>query len=309
MAETGRRGTARGFTIMEMMLVLLVIFVLMGLLLGGIRHMSKFARVTADRASVASLKQAVTKFEQEMGFPPPFVWDMPVAAAGVVQGPLPATAPYKPVVFDAGQPQQVSFLRTQPPAAAPDLRFSVYSLSYYVVGVLDQPRDGTANGPAIDGLAGPGFRTVRPDGSFNVAGRVFQPFFDVSRNANAVYATDAAQGRIELRDRNGIAFRYYRWEAGDPSSNPPGAILTPANLNVPMFLGDPSTNEQLKKARWAIVGAGPNGLFGNEEQLPSGHPQYLTSIEVRARLGLPGSASFQQVWEKASADNVMEIGQ
>src|SRR5204863_1758069 len=166
----------------------------------------------------------------------------------------------------------VKFMRTQPIASQPDLRFSVYSLPYYMLGVLDMKRDtADPNSMPVDGFAGPGFRTVKGDGTFNTGGRVFQPFFDVSRGSASVYAVDGTLGKVELRDRNGVAFRYYRWERGRAQASqqgPAGTVVDLADLNVPMFLGDPAQNEQLKKARWAIVGAGPNGLFGNEEQLP-----------------------------------------
>jgi competence protein ComGC len=328
---SGKRHTAngRGFTIMEMMLVLLVIFVIMGLLLGGMKLASKSARRTADAATVSSLKQAVTQFELQMGFVPPFVWDRgyPLGSGGPLMPP-PTVAPR---VLNSGNQAQMDTMRTQPMEPAPDWRFSIYSLPYYVLGVLDMSRDGTPTGPPVDGVPGPGFRATKPDGSFQSAGRTFQPFFDVSRNANAVFSQDAAAGKTVLRDRNGVAYRYYRWERSDPldTSDPNDPLKS---LNVPLILGLGKVKPQpgqpmlkvtdivrefpeFKTARYAIVGAGPNGVFGNEDQIQNvdaGHPQALSKQEMANKVGLSGDVNntvfMDKVREAAAADNIVEIG-
>lgn len=290
--HVGPRGEGRqprAFTIFEMLLVLIVIFIMVGLLMVSVHHFTKSSKSTADRAEVNSLQQAAAQFKQQFKFNVPIVKDMgdPPAFAGT----QPPVSGGKPRVYSLSDPNDLAALRTPTAPAAPDMRFSIYSIAYYLLGALDAP---------VDGVAGPGFRGVRRDGSFETAGAVFKPFFDVGRRANAVYQIDAPNGRIVLRDRNEVAYRLYHWEHN-------ATVATLADLNVPVIVGDPAVDERLKTATYAIVAAGPDGLFGNEEQLPTNHPQYVKDTDVRARLGLPSTAAFNVVWDKASKDNIVEV--
>lgn len=298
--HTNRRGGMRaGFTLMEMLLALLVLFVLMGLLISGARLATGAARRAADRAAAAGLRQAVVHFRQQMGFIPPLVMDLgpPPNFAG---GPLVGTAPdRRPQVYLLSDPNHLAFLRTPFPPQVWDPRFSIYSLAYYVVGVLEE-----------DGVPGPGFRAVRRDGSFERQGRTFDPLFDTSRGASVAELSPAGAGRIVLRDRNGVAFRYYRWEHGNAAT---GEVNSLADLNVPLMVGDPAEQIHLRTATFAVVAAGPNGLFGNEHQLPPDHPQYMDLEQMMSRLGIrdQGSlaANIARVWREASSDNIIEVGQ
>ncbi|MEQ8769749.1 MAG: type II secretion system protein [Phycisphaerales bacterium] len=97
-------------------------------------------------------------------------------------------------------------------------------------------------------------------------------------------------------DRYGNAFRYYRWEPGrnsrvlDDLGGTLGASTNAIDTNVPFVLSDmiayaqqqgelsglpagitareqvdaTGGNTELRKARWAIVSAGPDGFFGTE---------------------------------------------
>jgi prepilin-type N-terminal cleavage/methylation domain-containing protein len=289
----GKQDAARrGFTLIEMMIVLLVIFMLMGLLIGGIHLVHGSVRATADRATVQSLKNGATQFKQIFNFYPPLVNDMATPA------PVNPTT-NKPVVYSDGA--DVVFLRTNPGAATADMRFSVYSPAYYLLGALEAP---------VDGVAGPGMRAVKRDGSFETAGKIFQPFYDVSRKSNAVYRFNNDVVRPMLRDRNEVAFRLYHWLPGQPTGPNAGQVLTPADLNVPAIVGDPTTDERLRTVTWAIVAAGPDGVFGNEEQIfavAPNHPQAMDPLLVRQKLGLPANATFSDVWNKASKDNIVEL--
>jgi prepilin-type N-terminal cleavage/methylation domain-containing protein len=135
-----------------------------------------------------------------------------------------------------------------------------------------------------------------------------------------------------LSDRYGRAYRYYRWESGRRASlaaNPSerGVIATPADLNIPAVLADsvlvakqaglvgldandPSQpelvdvtagNAKLRGATWAIVGAGPNGLFGNEE---------ISEIADAFGESSAGMSALEQarLRERARADNIVEVG-
>lgn len=300
----------RGFTLMEMMLVLLVIFALIGLLVGGIKMARGTAKSTADRADANSLKQAVSQFDQQMGFKPPLVADFGKPPGGGIPL-LSGAGGLQPLVYSVSNPQDLTFLRTSPPAAVADMRFSVYTLPYYVIGAIDTPRTG-ANPPVpIDGMNGPGFRTVRRDGTFETAGKVFAPFFDVGKRPTAIYAMDQANGRVVLRDRNGIAYRYYHWEQGNSGT---GKITGINDLNVPIILGNPQDNPELRAGTYAILGAGPDGVFGNEDQIAiicPNHPQAMKPDQMAQKLGMSGNTSdpvfMAKVRAKAMSDNIVEV--
>jgi type II secretory pathway pseudopilin PulG len=321
----------RGFTLMEMMLVLLVIFALIGLLVGGIKMARGTAKSTADRADANSLKQAVSQFDQQMGFKPPLVADFgkPPSSGGV---PLfNGTSGLQPLVYSVSNPTDRVFLRTVPTGSlppdptSPDMRFSLYSMPYYVIGALDTPRTG-ANPPVpIDGVNGPGFRTVRRDGTFETAGKVFAPFFDVGKRPTAIYAADQANGRVVLRDRNGIAYRYYHWEHGNPNFANSEQITSLTDVNVPMILGmgryelltpaDVAKEyPELRDAKYVIVGAGPDGLFGDEDLVGSvcpNHPQAMSLGDMAQKLGMSGDLTDAKVRaklrQKAMSDNIVEV--
>ncbi len=295
---TGRAGTTRaGFTVIELMFSLTVIFLIMGLLLVGLRYAVRSAKGAVDTVTTNSLKTALDRFKQEFGFFPPLVKDL--------NNPAPVTgAPKRPVV--CAIPADLAFLRGDaPPNNLPDtdLRFTVYGLAYYVIGALAED---------VDGRAGPGFTTPTADGGFTKKGRKFDPFFDTSRNARAVLETDLDDGLVELRDGNNLAFRYYRWlhDAVGPVAGEPINEF----LNVPDIVGDPETRLELRNAEWAIVAAGRDGVFGDEYTLVSlSHPQALTEDEMGSRLGMSlgslGLAQYQAALrKKAKEDNIVVIG-
>lgn len=230
------------------------------------------------------------------------------------QGPLDTTGTRpRPNVFLPADQDDLDFLRRLPPGDEVDPRFSVHSLPYYILGVL---------GVEIDGVEGPGFAEVNRDGSFKVrgtaadtrpAGRRFEPFFEV--DPTAVVAIDAAEGKLELRDRGGAPIRFYRWlpDEGDPpadieSYSDDGQDGLRAFLNTPWMAGNPEEMPELRSAAYAIVAAGPDGLFGNEHEIKAqfpNNPHGLDEDEMRTRLGIgPGESIF----EAASADNIVVVG-
>jgi hypothetical protein len=330
----GPRGPVRrGMTLFEIMFAVLIIFLVMGLLIGAIRIVSGSAQDVSHRTAVLSLGQGVSQFQTEFGFPPPLVRDV-VTNIGPGNPPTFATTG-DPVETQSGQlvirtfsaGQHANFLRHRPlnwpPAQGDaDLRFSIYSIPYYLIGVLDQPRVvGATDSAPLDGFQGPGFRKPRSDGQFEVSGRRFDPFFSVGSGSTTLLETDAAAGRIELRDRSGIAFRYYRWERGQ--GNPPSLPASPnaAQLDayrawfaVPRMVGDPLENESLRNASFAIVGAGPDGLFGDEAALPNEHPQRLQWTDMARKLSMtisgnnPSDEEKLRIIARAMEDNIVEVG-
>ncbi len=295
---SGPGPAARGFTIVELTFSIFVIFLIMGILLVSMRYATRAAKGAVDTSTVNSLKVALDQFRKEFGFYPPLVKDLNTPL-------LLGTAPNRrPAVYSVIIPADLSDLRggAGPPLPSPDLRFTIYGLAYYVMGAL--PED-------VDGKAGAGFMTPTADGTFAKRGRQFEPFFDTSRSARTLYDTDSENGRIELRDNNNIAFRYYRWlhDAGNPV---PGQPIN-QYLNIPDIVGDPETRLDLRNAEWAIVAAGRDGLFGDEYTLlVAGHPQALDPNEMGSRLnvgsGLSGTALEAVVRAKAKEDNIVVIG-
>lgn len=122
---------------------------------------------------------------------------------------------------------------------------------------------------------------------------------------------------VAITDSNGIAYRYYRWQ---PLSTAYGIDVTATfQLNIPWILLDDAAmnrlagasneaeaaaidltagNAELRGARWAIVGAGQDGLFGTEP------------IErLRNEQGLPaGDLEDWEIRALAKRDNVVEVG-
>ena len=113
-------------------------------------------------------------------------------------------------------------------------------------------------------------------------------------------AVNTMEGRFELRDRNGVAYRYYRWEPGKPGTGE--MVDFPQDFNVPDLVGNPFDDVSLRGAKWAIVGAGPNGVFGDWTEGGTGSA-------VRYWENQLGRASNEPTLiRRAREDNVVEIG-
>lgn len=287
MASRTGAAARSGFTIVELGVSILVIAILIGLLLIGLNQLSRSAQSGAERANVNAIKIAIQAFKNDFGFAPPLVKDGLTYPMGT-----PSTSPLVSAggsnfvdVYRTDVLEDVEFLQGDDPGMA-DLRFSVYSLSYYLIGVLDADYDGS------DGV---GFREPSRDGTFRKAGgRLTEPLFDVAGDGDRLAEIDAEEGRFELRDRNGVPYRYYRWLPIDASSATDVTDLR----RVPSLLGDPADNVELRDAEYAIVAAGPNRVFGDLE---------TESIEeLEAALGR--GKTPEQLAEEGRADNIVEVG-
>ncbi len=360
---------SRAFTLVELLAVISVIFLIMGIAVVAYTSASRSARAAADRAAVNGLQLAVGQFKAEFGFVPPLVKD---------DGGLNAEFPLAtvrgrtvPLVYSLGSIDDAQALRGRDPDR---LRYSVLSLPYYILGALD----GT-----IDGVDGLGFYEVRRDGTFapalayearegDPAGspdeddlarrsqRRYEPFFDLSRGgvelftdastrftgSNGVLTRNRIPFRFELRDRAGVAIRYYRWA---PDERPLDRVFIEDNLtdiadytdpedsgglegeagyyNIPPLVleafvteDSPDFPPQLRSATYAIVAAGPNRLFGDELGADgSDTDSALASDDALRRryaeqLGL-SEARLQsdqdyraEAIAAARADNIVEVG-
>lgn len=228
------------------------------------------------------------------------------------------------------------YVGAEPANSLRDNRFSELTLGYYISGQLEVPYDSTfapgANFLPMDGIAGPGMYAPTREGDFDVppeklaaavtdrrsVGREYGPYVDVGSKAiraviDVESATGANAGRdVTLRDRNGVPLRYYRWLANPQAGQQP----TDAQLALPALVGrlpsanepvvpdvrNPAVNPQLRTARWAIIAAGPDRVFGDEPL------EYLANSLGET---LPASGELQQIQKlrlKAARDNIVRVG-
>lgn len=315
----------RGFTLMEVLVAILVIFMLMGLLIVGINQVRKAGKGARDVAMATSLKQGITMFVSEVGFLPPMVNETHPNGAIDTTG-----IPNKPRVYSASSQVDATFLRTRPaphlvyatldsgtPYINNDQRFSLFTVPYYVIGALEATTGETPD-RLIDGVPGPGFFKPKRDGTFEKAGRKFDSFFDLSKNGTALVTMDAAAGKVVLRDANGVPVRFYRWLRGDPQNG--NRIQSPDDCCVPLMVGRADQNPALKTAEYAIVLAGPDGVFGDEADLsaPTTVPQTMLSgmvsmswSQLASKVGLPepqNDQEKQRIRDRAMKDNIVEYG-
>ncbi len=136
--------------------------------------------------------------------------------------------------------------------------------------------------------------------------------------AYATYEDYQRDALVSLVDAFGNAFRYYRWEQGR-FVNGRLVVEDALDLNIPPVLIDPVVlaevmndpsrvdegditggDPRLRDARYAIVSAGPDGMFGIES---------IETIAAFLREPVPGTLEEaarmrQRVW----SDNAVEIG-
>ena len=245
-----RASARRGFTLLELLAVLLVIAILVGILSIAFAALTGQANDSASRQDLSTIRNAVTSFESEFGFLPPLIKDAPAADRIDRTTDQERISVWDPASRDAATAQQANiYLRDES-----EVRASEFSLGYYLAGALDA---------AVDGIEGVGFRTPRRDGTFAKAGAEHEPFVDVGTGGGVELVqrgADLTEGDVGLGDRFGTPYRYYRWE-------PEAAITEQADLNVPAILGDLDAQPELRSARCAIVSAGQDTGFGTGDDV------------------------------------------
>ena len=322
-ARNTTRG--RGFTLVELLIMIFIVAVLIGLLTVGMRYAIGAARGAAGTQDVASIKVAVESFKNDFGFFPPLVKDgFPGLDDQNPEGPL-VTRSVGGRTFTAPEtylstlsPQSIrdddrEYLKEAP--GEYDYRFSNYSLAYYIMGHL--PRE-------IDGEEGPRAKPPLRDGSFDrLTNESYSALFDPKAGGVAYAAWTANEnqtvGRWELQDRNGVAYRYYRWlpaEAGDPGYQANNPL---ANMRVPKIFGDAVFDEdgnyspagdltEFRGAEYAIVAAGANGVFGD---ICADYGDANPSLESYDEIldGIGKREDNPALAENAGrADNIVEVG-
>lgn len=280
---------ARAFTLIELLVSLFIISLLIGLLVVGMRHAFAAARQAATTQDVSALKVAVQTFKNDFGFLPPLVQDGYPGTPDTT-GPLVSVGSRTmPNIYHLANTADREFL--QDSTMVPDYRFSVYSLSYYIMGAL---------GKSIDGVEGPGARTPKRDGSFDfLTNDTYDALFDPKAGqvtfAPWLASEDPTSGRFELQDRNGVAYRYYRWQQGTPTVGDDERGV----LNVPELVEIARDRTELGDAAFAIVAAGADGVFGD---IPI---ETLEQIENALGKRFETEAEAE---DAARKDNIVEIG-
>ncbi|MCA9299606.1 MAG: prepilin-type N-terminal cleavage/methylation domain-containing protein [Phycisphaerales bacterium] len=301
-----RRRAPRGFTLVEVLFAVLIIGILIAILVVGLKQASSFGRGAAMRQNVVAMTFGIDQFVTDMGHLPALVYDGRDASYPFgVEAPLqdqngdgfdePFTYSFSTASSNAAQRDYLRF-DGRNTATDADHRFSRYSLAYYLGGVL---------GKDVDGFDGPEMRPVKNNGWFDqTSSKVVKGYVDPSRGLTveadvAGGASDAngarVQGRLEFRDQNGTAIRFYRWLQPAPST-----VDEAADLKIPSLLGDPVKDRALQSAKWAVVAAGPDGVFGD----------FGTEVsqDIYDATGEPNSTAQSIVQDKARKDNIVEVG-
>lgn len=367
-------GAARrtGFSLVELLAVIGIIVLVAGILLVSFGAVTRSAESAASQAAVTSISVGVETFKTEFGFLPPLIRDNPQGAENII-GPLDTNPMSNPdrvstgFYLDGNAPLQrdygVLFGETFNPN---ERHFSVYSLSYYLVGVLPGAFE---DGRALDGVDGPGFFAPDRSGGWKVSANIdagnnndplrdtlnlttYEPFVSASSNGFEIQRTldrpmdGLAPYRLELAGRDGVPIRYYRWLPGEYNGSydslaGDAARFDLRQLNVPDIFGDPANDEvnnwwdapmrdpdlevfspafensELRSARYAIVSAGPDGVFGDEVTIDgdagsmerdAGY-RLLSSARGADEARLRNDDGFRaRILREARADNVFVVG-
>lgn len=210
----------RGFTLIEMLMVIALISLLVGLLIVALGHVRRTGELASTEKLMRSIDMGLAQFKEDHGFLPPLLDDTIADGAGTDLLPYPVD-----------RSKNIDY-------------YSVLTLAPYLIGVGDLNGDGQVD-QYDDGVEGAGFRDPGVDQAwgytFNgatgrgrkpywksrekmigtpptqqIPGKVYGPYIQVSGDQEIGYAKNRAG--IELRDPDlfaikdywGGSIRYYR---------------------------------------------------------------------------------------------------
>ena len=219
-SNTERRTSRRGFTLIEMLLVIAIIALLVGLLIVALGRVRRTGELAATEKLLRSIDMGLAQFKEDHGFLPPLLDDTIANGAGKDLLPYPVD-----------RSRNIDY-------------YSVLTLAPYLLGVGDLNGDSEVD-QYDDGVEGAGFRDPGIDQgwgySFNgtagrgrkaywqskekmmgtpptrqIPGKVFGPYLQVSGEKEIAYAKNRAG--VELREPElfaindywGGSIRYYR---------------------------------------------------------------------------------------------------
>jgi len=312
------------FTLIEVLVALAIIALLLSIILVAFGAARSTARAAAARQSASAIRIAIEQFQNDMGILPPLVKDVDPRYPGgaYASPPFTNTDPIEggePRVFNATNLSEANaddreYLRGWLPGGSTrlttrvvnraDMRFSNYSLAWYLAGAADE----------IDPVEGPGMGRVTPLGGF-AAGRAFGPYLATADAGLTVVDINREEGRVELRDRNDVPVRFYRWLNGRPGDsvvrydtdeeltqlNVPGVV---GGASIRTASGDPDdveaiTDTRLRSASWGVVLAGADGVFGDFA---------AEGAEALSAATGASSSDAEKLEEAAREDNIVEVG-
>jgi len=221
-SPAGARGMLRGFTIIELLMVVLIIGVLMSILLFTVGKVRRATEAVAAERQLGAISNALEAFKNDMRYYPPLLgFD---ADAWDIGDPAPSGKTLIVPESLTGASNALKRLR--------QARYgSEYTLAAYLLGAGDidgkvgdtntsssTPNQG-ANSDQDDGFAGPGIRSPGQDRSWGGAadrskhsaiktGRVFGPYLDPSTLTKQL-ALDPEVGMFKINDLWGQPIRYY----------------------------------------------------------------------------------------------------
>jgi len=228
----------RGFTLIELMMVVLVIGVLISFLLVAAGGVFRGAKRSSAQRQLHAIAQAVEQFRSDVGYLPPLMVPDESEPTTVID-------PLAGIANAGGVQAQLRLLHEN--------RYSSeYTLAMYLIGAgnIDGDTDGRATGANTeedDGHAGPGFLDPGLDRSWGGAasrkdqrkhhdhthtGRVFGPYLDMEALGDAL-VLDTQTGLYKLVDPWGQPIRYYtEWPTVDPNDRTKSVARVPIELRT-----------------------------------------------------------------------------
>jgi len=294
-----------GFTLIELAIVIIIIAMLASLGFVAAGRAIRSARMAAERQLLVSIRNGVDAFRMQFGFLPPLVVDGPNVPTGcqptTTAGPLTTTTPKQPVVRSA------KFLSRDETSTANEPRCSVYTIPYYLMGLLDMSDGGPGGGKPIDGFEGGEFSTPLPDGTFSQRGAPISPLLDSAGLRGRVWRNPAAnyQWQIVLMDRWSTPIRFYRWAPKydtTQGSNNRGMVQ---QYYVPREVGDPNTQAELRSAEYAIMSLGPDRMTDEDYSNPA-NPRPKLPLPTNGVTGPQTDAT--PIDKSVTSDDIVEVG-
>ncbi len=241
-------GARRGFTIVELSVVIVIIGVLVSILLFTLGKVFRSTEEIGAERQLRAIADAISQFETDMGYFPPLL------APNDANWALGDPAPMDPMQMRVIVPESLSGNTST--ARLRQTRYgSEYSLAVYLLGAGDLngypgrtqggsystvPNPG-ANNEHDDGAAGPGFRNPGPDRSWGGAtdreknnptkfGRSYGPYLDQSTLQDQL-VVEPESGLFKILDPWGQPVRYYTgWPTVDASSKATTVARVPVEL-------------------------------------------------------------------------------
>ena len=248
-----RETARRGFTIIEISMVIIIIALLASVLLVGLNVSIKGARKSAEKQMLNSLRILCVQFRESFEFLPPLVRD---AAPGPLDG------------NDDLIVRSDDFL-LDPAANGGGVRFSEYTVGYYLLGAADKKVDG------IDGFGytkpnKPNAPAAGTDlrGGFSRRGGKNEAQIDLTKVSNRILRdsdlpANAGFNKIKVLDRWKNPIRYYRWVNKYYTTGPQKGEIE--EYNVPPEVGDPRENPALRSAEFALLSLGADGVISKDD--------------------------------------------